>query len=348
MRKAPVRALIAHDVGFNREESAIRIRGDTDEHVLVAGVAGREEVLATILDPFDRPAESKREPGDENVFGVHVGFLSEPAADVRADDADSLDRQSQKLGRDRPLLMWCLRGRPDRHAVSGGHGYDAAWFDRDGAAARVAEAALNHHRGCGEGAVNVSDLVGPVEVEVRVMARVQWRMGAVGRSTWVDDGIEHVDVEANQIECVLCAIAAVGDDDRQRFADESDDVGGEQRSGRAERAWCGDRRVQWWQVEISSGYNRRDTWSRCGGGTIEAQNPAVGERTSKEGDLERVDRRQVVDEDTGTGQQRSVLTPGDRAAERTLSHVRQVVTHTRPRAFSMPKSGGHGPPAETM
>ena len=73
---------------------ASRVDRDLHVPVLVALLLGGEEVLAPVLDPFDRPAQRQRRRGERAVFGIEAALRAEAAADVGRDDAQLVVAQS--------------------------------------------------------------------------------------------------------------------------------------------------------------------------------------------------------------------------------------------------------------
>ena len=58
------------------------IGGKRKRPVLVALLRGVGEMLAAILDPFDRPTQQSRRGDDREILGIDTQFRSEAAADI--------------------------------------------------------------------------------------------------------------------------------------------------------------------------------------------------------------------------------------------------------------------------
>ena len=58
--RAYVGALIVEEHIVHRQQHTVRIRRDADAVSLLAGVGCRDEILAAVFDPFDRPTETQR------------------------------------------------------------------------------------------------------------------------------------------------------------------------------------------------------------------------------------------------------------------------------------------------
>ena len=102
LRVDAVRAHVADDVGLEAEQAPVRARRRANAHLLVARVAGGQQVLAAILDPLDGPAQLARQPGHDDLLRVHVRLLAEAAADVGAAHPAGLERKLEQLRRARP------------------------------------------------------------------------------------------------------------------------------------------------------------------------------------------------------------------------------------------------------
>src|SRR3546814_2251856 len=82
----------------NAADSARPVDGGRGLPILVALLMGGDEMLAPVLDPFDRAAERHRDRRNEDVLGIGLHLRPEAAADVRSDDAHLVRRQLHHLG----------------------------------------------------------------------------------------------------------------------------------------------------------------------------------------------------------------------------------------------------------
>ena len=60
------------------EDAAVCVQGELGLVQLGALLIGSDEVLAAILDPFDRPLEHSRHRGRQHVFGVAKALVVSP------------------------------------------------------------------------------------------------------------------------------------------------------------------------------------------------------------------------------------------------------------------------------
>ncbi len=67
---AHIGALVEIELILQRQDPPVGIDGDTGAMTLLARVVGGHQMLASVLDPFDRPPEAQRGDRDEEVFGV--------------------------------------------------------------------------------------------------------------------------------------------------------------------------------------------------------------------------------------------------------------------------------------
>ena len=79
------------------QEPGIGVDRDLDRPVLVPFLGGVGEVLAPILDPFDRAPEQLGGRDHRDVFGVHAKLGTEATADIGRNDADRVGITLQQL-----------------------------------------------------------------------------------------------------------------------------------------------------------------------------------------------------------------------------------------------------------
>ncbi len=84
------RALVRQHVDPQGQDLAVVGDRQLALHVVVAGEAGGDEVLAAGLDPLDRLADEQRGGGGHHVARVDRHLVAEAATQVGADDADVL------------------------------------------------------------------------------------------------------------------------------------------------------------------------------------------------------------------------------------------------------------------
>ena len=69
---------------FNPDDAAVSCQCDLRVVDLRALLRGSEEMLGAILDPFDRPVQSDRQPGQQHFLEIeHHDLGTEAAADER-------------------------------------------------------------------------------------------------------------------------------------------------------------------------------------------------------------------------------------------------------------------------
>src|SRR6185312_12156422 len=77
----------------------------------------RQEMLAAVLDPFDRPAEQAGSKWHDNFFRINEVFGAEPAADIRRDDTKLIIIDVKQVDERHAYFMRALGRRPQRRAV---------------------------------------------------------------------------------------------------------------------------------------------------------------------------------------------------------------------------------------
>ena len=105
---------VVHQVAADAEHLGVGADRDVDRPVLVALLRGVGEVLAAVLDPFDRALEQLRRRDHGDVFGIDAELRAEAAADLRRDHAQLRLVDVEQRG-DRLEQVVRLLGRgPDR------------------------------------------------------------------------------------------------------------------------------------------------------------------------------------------------------------------------------------------
>ena len=87
---ADIGAHVAVDVAAQAEDGAIARARDLEVAVDLARVIGRHQMLAAILDPFDRAADMAGRERDEEILGIELAAHAEAAADVELDHVDGM------------------------------------------------------------------------------------------------------------------------------------------------------------------------------------------------------------------------------------------------------------------
>ena len=98
------------------EQPAVVIERDLEVPVLVALLDRREEMLAPVLDPFDRPPQHEAGRGQRHLFRIHHELGAEAAADVGRDHAHLVLVEPQQPHQETPRTSCasCV----DDHSVS--------------------------------------------------------------------------------------------------------------------------------------------------------------------------------------------------------------------------------------
>ncbi len=79
---AHIGALVEIELVVERQDHAVGIDRHARMVALLARMVRRHQVLATVLDPFDRAAEAQRGEADEEILGIELAADAEPAAGV--------------------------------------------------------------------------------------------------------------------------------------------------------------------------------------------------------------------------------------------------------------------------
>ena len=90
----------------------------------MAGLPGRHQVLAAILDPLHRRGHLACGEHDAHVLAHRNDLLAEPAAGVAHDDAHALGGDAEQAGGEGAQFVWGLRGSPNGEFGGGGRPFD--------------------------------------------------------------------------------------------------------------------------------------------------------------------------------------------------------------------------------
>ena len=149
-----MQAMAAH-----AEHAALRIGGDFQLPQLVALLGGGHEMLAAILDPFQRTAQMARRQRDRIIFGIDHRFGPEPAADIGGCHPHRGLVHAKAQSQRAPHHVRRLGRTPDIDPVARriGPRHDTATFHRMTAAAMQRQAFLEHMRRFGEHARDIAE-----------------------------------------------------------------------------------------------------------------------------------------------------------------------------------------------
>ena len=156
--RAHIGTLVVKELVVDAEDAAFRIDGCTDAMELLAGVVGRDQVLAAILNPFHRPAEADRCSADQNIFGIKLAADAKATADMTLVELHPRGRQSEHAGNLIAIPMGDL-GRAvelenlTRAVVAA---YGAAGFKGNTGVAPYAQLERNRRMGGAEGRINIA------------------------------------------------------------------------------------------------------------------------------------------------------------------------------------------------
>ena len=92
-----VRAGIADHRSARAEQASVVVESDLDVPVLIPLLNRRHEMLAPVLDPFDRPSQQEACRRDRHLFGIENELCAKSAADIGRDDADAILVEPEQL-----------------------------------------------------------------------------------------------------------------------------------------------------------------------------------------------------------------------------------------------------------
>jgi hypothetical protein len=290
----------------NPEDPAVTGQRDLRVVDLRALLRGGEEVLGAILDPFDRPVQSDRQPGQQHLLGIeHHDLGAEAAADERRHHPHLALGHPQHGGQAVADHHRRLGGVPYRQPLGLGVpiGDDAARLDRRRAAAVVAEAATQHQgSGLSSGVVVTLFLVDArcdIAGEVVMDPHRAGRQGALD----VDDRRQGLVFDGNVGERIFGNVAALGHHHGHRLADMANFAARQRHLGALveDRAFDGRRRHQQRArfpivAEIVGGEGGYHAGPLPDPQQIDRAQPRMGVRAAQEGDVQHPRPRDIIHE----------------------------------------------------
>ncbi len=304
------------DVGG--EDRAVVVEGHLDPRVLVAGLPGRHQVLAPVLDPLDRPWQAQGGQHHAPLLAQRHDLLAEATAGVAHDHPDAVLGQVQQARAHRPDLVRSLGGGPDRHLLGGGIplDHDAARLHRHRGVGLLPDGLVHHVGGGGQRLGHlVPRAAGHLPDEVALVALVHLSLGLV-RGGVVDHGGPRVVVDHHQLGRVLGDVPAVGHHQGHRVAGETDLALGQGRQGGGGPALAreAEPHLVGRGVELGRGEHGVHPIEGQGLGGIDGHDGRPGERAAHEAGVQHPRPHDVVHERAPTGEQSGVLHPVHPAA----------------------------------
>ena len=208
--------LVAH-----RQDPPVLGGGQRDAVNLVTRMRRRGEVFAALFHPAHRPAEFARCEDHQHVLRVLDAFLAEPAADVASDDANALDRLTQRTREDGLQHVRRLGPRPDRERAAErlDRRQDAARLERRGGVAMGTELLLDHDGRGREGLLGSALSRGDRQREVALPARLDQRRARCEGGDRIEHRRKRLVLDLDLLGRIDRRVAALGDDQGDRLPD---------------------------------------------------------------------------------------------------------------------------------
>ena len=306
------------------EEPTFSSEGNRDFVDLFALLGGRDEVLAAVLDPLDRPAQMSRQPADERFFRIEAALGAEAAAHVRGrDHAHAVLGQVEQIGKHGADRVGRLGRVPHREGV------ERLVVARDDAAALHRVAAAAHHPeglaqgviGRREGALWLSDALNDVSGDVVAQLFVDERRAPRQRRRGRGDHRQHVVFDVNGVAGILGESARFRDDRRDHFAGVADLVAGqgvadavtERGAGHRARHARGPRLLD--VGDVFGGDDREHAGQRQRRRRVDQPHAGVSVRAAQHRRVDDAGDLEVVDECPAPREQARVLATRDRCAD---------------------------------
>ncbi len=308
------------DAAAQAQDRAVLRARDLELGGKPARVVRGEEMLAPVLDPFDRALQAARRERDEKILGIEFAAHAEAAADIVLDHQD--------VGRRQAHLARQIFAVQERRLARAGD------FQRAGSVVPFREkpARLEHDRAValhleflaapvgrgGKGRVGIAH-DGAQPPHLVALRRGDDERRPRERLVAVDDGRKMLDVERHGARAVLGRGGALGDHHRDRLAHIAHLVLGddglqemdEARDLQMLGADGDDRDV----ADIGSGEDGDDARKRQRRARVDAAYAAARDRAAHDHGMQGARGRDVIDIDAAPGEEAEILAPRNGAAD---------------------------------
>ncbi len=282
-----MRGMTYYQVDPHAHQGSVPAGADLHVLHLRSSVGETQHALRARLEPSDRTAEALGSHGGDEIFGIDLELRPEAPAHVGGDRPDGRLVDAERGRQVVTDVERHLRRDPDRvRAVGPGHHGDAVRLQRHRRDPLVHEPSADDDRSTLE---RIGSLrIGPELVrDVRSVRRPQQGRAVGGRGLDVDHGVERLEIDGHLFGCILRVSEGLGDDHRDRFADEPNDiacehVAGEQAFDRAGGALDVPARRQRRKTEVAGGEDGLHSRHRARPRDLDAQDARVGHRRANE------------------------------------------------------------------
>ena len=213
---AHIGALIVKDLVVDRENAPVAIDRGAHAMLLLARMIGGDQMLAAILDPFDRPLQAQRGDADQHVLRIDLAANAEAAADMPFKKVHRR-RTAAEHARDLvPVPMRHLGGAVQFEHVAGGviARDRAARLERHARMAADRQRCLDHRMRAAESGVDLAIALAH-DRRLGGSAGLEFARRFVG----LQNGRQFLDVERDELGRVLGEIGIVREHGGDRLAD---------------------------------------------------------------------------------------------------------------------------------
>ena len=234
-RRAVEGSVIGQNVGSDGQDLSLLGGRDLPTHDVVAGEAGTDQVLRTVLHPLHRLAQDQRGHNGADIARVDRHLVAEATADIGGDHPDLVLGQAGDQGVDRSVRVGGLRGGPQRQLAGDPLivGHTAARLHRCRVHPRVDDVLAHHDVGRLEDGVGGGLVAGlPVKAVIVGLAFqvvADYRHLGIESPAGVDDGIEDVVLDLDQLQRVAGRVTVLRHHESHLLALEAHLVGGQYR-----------------------------------------------------------------------------------------------------------------------
>ncbi len=281
--------------------------------MLFARVIGRHQMLAPVLDPFDRPAEPHRREADEKILRVELAADAEAAAGIAFLEHDGSGAAAEHAGERIAVAVRHLRGAVQfddvARRIMARQG--AARFERHAAMPADRQVEPDNRVRCGECGIDLPIFGAHDQRLCRNSGRE-----AARRRPGVEQWRQLLGLDHDQIGGVLGEVRIGREHGSDRLADIAQPVLRQQRlTIRAQRLARRVAKIDRRQIgDVLARPDRRDAGRREGRGDIDVAQLGMGVRRAHDPHVQLVRKAQIADKLAAPRDERRVLKPRDRPA----------------------------------
>ena len=307
-------ALVMKVEVVDRQDASIGIDRRADAVELLARMIGGDEMLAPVLDPFHRPAETHGGDADQDILGIELAANAEAAAHMRFVHVDRGGRALEHARQQVAIAMRDLGGAVQLEDVARGvvAADGAARLQRHAGMAADRQLELDHRWRRAQRRVDVAIALAN-DRHLGVAAGREF----AGLGLRVEQDRQFLDLHDDEIGGVLRDVGIIGDDGGDRLPDIAHLAGCEHRLAKGfERRDSAFAKIDRRHLgDVSRAPDRDHAGQGTRSAEVDGDDPAMGVVRAHDAHVELVRKRDIAGETAAASHQRRVFQTRDGAAD---------------------------------